>query len=288
MMLKGRNAVITGASLGFGASIAETLLREGANVLLCARGAAALEETAARLRATAASGQIVAARPCDVTDDADVEALAAEAFRLFGEVHAIVNNAGIYGPLGPIEDVDWDHWKETITSNLIGTVGVSRAFVPHMKARRYGKIVNISGGGATSPLPRISAYAASKAAVVRFTETLAEELKDFGIDVNAVAPGVLDTRLTRQLLDAGAETVGKELYSRIGSMAADGQTSLEKGSALCAYLCSPESDGISGKLIAALWDPWPTLAEHKDDLTGSDIYTLRRILPKDRGRGWGE
>jgi NAD(P)-dependent dehydrogenase (short-subunit alcohol dehydrogenase family) len=288
MTLNGRNAVITGASIGFGASIAERLLRDGANVLLCARGAAALEETGTRLRASAAPGQTVAWRLCDITNDADVEGLAAEAFHLFGDVHAIVNNAGIYGPLGPIESIDWQEWREAIVSNLIGTAGVSRAFVPHFKSRRYGKIVNISGGGATSPLPRISAYAASKAGVVRFTETLAEELKEFGVDVNAVAPGVLDTRLTRQLLDAGAETVGEALYSRVGSMAADSQTSMEKGSALCAYLCSAESDGITGKLIAALWDPWPTLAEHKTDLSGSDIYTLRRIVPKDRGRGWGE
>jgi NAD(P)-dependent dehydrogenase (short-subunit alcohol dehydrogenase family) len=287
MMLKGRNAVITGASIGFGASIAETFAREGANLLLCARGTAALEETAARLRA-AAPGQTIAARPCDVTSKEDVDALAAEAFRLFPHVDAVVNNAGIYGPLGALEEVDWDAWKETITSNLLGTVCVSRAFIPHFKGRGYGKFVNISGGGATSPLPRISAYAASKAAVVRFTETLAEELKGFGIDVNAVAPGVLDTRLTRQLLEAGPEAVGKDLYSRIDSMAGDGQATLEKSAGLCAYLASAESDGISGKLIAALWDPWPTLAEHKADLSGSDIYTLRRILPKERGRAWGE
>jgi NAD(P)-dependent dehydrogenase (short-subunit alcohol dehydrogenase family) len=288
MTLKGRNTVITGASVGFGANIAKTFVAEGANVLLCARGIDALHETVAALRTEATRGQIIEARRCDVTDDAHVAALAVEAMKLFPQVHAIVNNAGIYGPLGITEGVDWDEWKATIVSNLFGTVGVSRAFVPHFKSVGYGKIVNISGGGATSPLPRVSAYAASKAAVVRFTETLAEELKDWRIDVNAVAPGVLDTRLTRQLLDAGPEVVGKDLYSRVGGMVGDGQAASEKGAALCAYLASASSDGITGKLIAAVWDPWPNLAEHKQDLAGSDIYTLRRILPKDRGRGWGE
>ena len=288
MMLSGRNAVITGASIGFGASIAQAFARAGANLLLCARSLAPLEATAATLRVSAAAGQVVEARRCDVTDDADVAALAAEAFRLFPQVHALVNNAGIYGPLGATETVNWAEWKETIVSNLFGTVAVSRALVPHFKSRGYGKIVNISGGGATSPLPRVSAYAASKAAVVRFTETLAEELKDSHIDVNAVAPGVLDTRLTRQLLEAGPKAVGKDFHARVGSMVGDSQKSLERGAALCAYLASAESDGITGKLIAAIWDPWPTLADHKDDLTSSDIYTLRRILPKDRGRGWGE
>jgi 3-oxoacyl-[acyl-carrier protein] reductase len=288
MILTGRYAIITGASQGLGAAIAEGFVREGASVLLCARTAAPLAKTTDRLRAAAQPGQTVAAKTCDVTKETDVDELVAEATRLFPHVDGLINNAGVYGPLGPIESVDWDAWKDAIQINLLGTVNPCRAVIPLFKRRRYGKIVNLSGGGATNPLPRISAYAASKAAVVRFTETLAEEVKDWGIDVNAIAPGVLDTRLTRQLLDAGPQAVGETLYSRINTQAADSDTSMTKAAQLCAYLCSAGSDGISGKLIAALWDPWPTLADRKADLKGSDIYTLRRILPKDRGKSWGD
>lgn len=287
MILKDRTAIITGASLGFGAQIAEEFVREGASILICARNEAALRDIAATLRAKAGATQTVHAKVCDVTKEGDVEALIAEALRLFPHVDALVNNAGVYGPLGPIESVDWAEWKDAIVTNLLGTVYPCRAIVPHFKARRCGKIVNLSGGGATNPLPRISAYAASKAAVVRFTETLAEELKEFGVDVNAVAPGVLDTRLTRKLLDAGPEAVGDTLYSRVHAMAADGEATIQKGAKLCAYLCSKDSNGLSGKLIAAPWDPWPFSPDHMADLKGSDIFTLRRILPKDRGKSWG-
>lgn len=287
MILQGRNAIITGASLGFGAKIAEVFVREGASVLICARGAGPLKEVEQTLKAIASPGQIIAAKTCDVTKESDVEDLIAEALRLFPHIDALVNNAGVYGPLGPIEAIDWAEWKEAIFANLFGTVYPCRLLVPHLKTRKYGKIVNLSGGGATNPLPRVSAYAASKAAVVRFNETLAEELRGFGVDVNAIAPGVLDTRLTRQLLDAGAETVGQNLINRVSGLAADGEATILKGAQLCAYLCSAESDGITGKLIAAPWDPWPFSPEHKADLDGTDIFTLRRIIPKDRGRAWG-
>jgi NAD(P)-dependent dehydrogenase (short-subunit alcohol dehydrogenase family) len=287
MILRGRTAIITGASLGLGAAVAEKFVGEGASLLLCARNAGPLDETARKLRAKTLPDQIVAAKACDVSREKDVDDLVAEARKLFSHVDALVNNAGVHGSFGPIETVDWTEWKEVVHANLFGTVYPCRLLVPHLKSRGYGKIVNLSGGGATSPLPRASAYAVAKAAVARFTETLAEELKGTGIDVNAVAPGVLDTRLTRQLLDAGPQAVGEALYGRVRRLAADGETAIKKAAELCAYLCSAASDGLTGKLIAAPWDPWPFSPEHRSDLDRSDIFTLRRILPKDRGLGWG-
>lgn len=288
MTLKGRCAIVTGGSLGLGSHIAEELVREGASVLICARNTSALQENADRLRAIAGDGQTIVAMPCDVTRESDIDAFVAEALDRFPHVDALVNNAGIYGPIGPIESVDWCDWKEAVITNLFGTVYFCRALIPHFRERGYGKIVNLSGGGATSPLPRITAYAASKAAVVRMTETLAEEVKGQGIDINAIAPGVLDTRLTHQLLEAGAEAVGGDLYSRVQKLAGDAGDAMRRSAQLCAYLCSSASDGISGRLIAAIWDPWSDLASHKAKIMGSDIYTLRRIVPKDRGQDWGE
>jgi 3-oxoacyl-[acyl-carrier protein] reductase len=160
--------------------------------------------------------------------------------------------------------------------------------LPAFRARGAGKIVNLSGGGATAPLPRLSAYAASKAAVVRFTETLAEELRGTGVDVNAVAPGALNTRLLDEVLEAGPEKVGKAFYERSLKQKAEGGAPLEKGAALCAFLLSTESDGITGRLLSAVWDPWAELPARRAELEKSDIYTLRRIVPKDRGKDWGE
>src|SRR2546421_12696590 len=188
--------------------------------------------------------------------------------------------------MGLIETVDWNEWVQAIAINLNGLVYCCRKAVEAFKPHRYGKIINLSGGGATNPLPGISAYAASKAAVVRFTETLALEVKEFGIDVNAVAPGALATRLTDQLLAAGPDRVGAALHERMTKIQAEGGTPLGTGAALCVYLASTESDGLTGRLIAAQWDPWPFDDAIKGKIGASDIYTLRRIVPGDRGESW--
>src|SRR5207247_2058222 len=143
-----------------------------------------------------------------------------------GSIAIMVDNAAVYGPMGTMDEVDWSDWGKAIASNRMGTVYCSRKAVHLLRKKRYGKIINLSGGGATNPLPGISAYAASKAAVVRFTETLALEVKSEGIDVNAVAPGTLATRLTDQLLAAGPEKVGVSLYERMKSLKVEGGTPL--------------------------------------------------------------
>src|SRR4029077_7270097 len=120
------------------------------------------------------------------------------ALREFGRLDVLVNNAGIAGPIGPTEGVDWDEWIHAIEINLLGSVLLCRAVLPHFKQAGYGKIVQLSGGGATNPLPLLSAYAASKAAVIRFMETLAEETRPHHIDVNSIAPGALNTRILDQ------------------------------------------------------------------------------------------
>ena len=163
-----------------------------------------------------------------------------------------------------------------------------RAIVPYFKHRKYGKIIQLSGGGATNPLPFISAYAASKAGIVRFMETLAEETREDHIDINSIAPGALNTRLLDEVLNAGPEKVGQAFYERAMKQKEGGGTPLKKSADLAVFLASPASDGITGKLISAVWDPWRNLSEHQQDLAHSDIYTLRRIVPRDRGMDWGD
>jgi len=286
--LAGRAALITGASQGLGLAIARTFVRAGADVFLCARDAEKLEESRAALVADAGAGRRILTAQADVSVEADVARVVRCALEAFPDLGVLVNNAGIYGPLGPIEDVDWAAWVKGIEVNLLGSVLMCRAVVPHFKRQGHGKIIQISGGGATNPLPNISAYAASKAAIVRFAETLAEELRPHHVDVNAVAPGALNTRLLDEVLAAGPEAVGDAFYERSQKQKAEGGTPLEKGAELCAFLASGASDGMTGKLISAVWDPWESFPEHRADLDATDIYTLRRIVPRDRGRDWGE
>jgi 3-oxoacyl-[acyl-carrier protein] reductase len=286
MKLFGRNAIITGASQGLGLEIARHFVREGAGVALCARDATRLEPAARELRALATAGQKIVALSCDVSDPAAVDKFVAAALAALGSVQVLVNNAGIYGPKGPTESVDFDEWKRALEINLYGVLLPCRALIPHFKAQGRGKIINLSGGGATAPLPNISAYAASKAAVVRLTETLAEELRANHIDVNAVAPGALNTRLLDEVLEAGPKNVGDNFYQRALKQKETGGAPLALGASLCVWLASTVSDGITGKLLSAQWDPWKDLAAKRDVLATSDIYTLRRIVPEDRGQKW--
>jgi len=266
--------------------IAQRFVEEGANVLLCARDEQMLASVKAELRSGACAGQRVIARGCDVSSNSEVEAMFRDYDSELGPLSILVNNAGIYGPKGPTEEVDWDEWQRCIEINLCGTAIPCRYAVARFKKFGGGKIINLSGGGATSPLPNLSAYAASKAAVVRLTETLAEELRDWHVDVNAIAPGALNTRLLDEILQAGPERVGAEFHARAVKQSQTGGVPLALGADLCVYLASEQSNGITGKLISAKWDPWSSLHKYRDELGSTDIYTLRRITPEDRHRNW--
>ena len=286
MTLLDRNAIVTGASAGLGQAIARTFLAQGAKVAICSREQNSLEESRRCLTDFAGDERRVFAQTCDVSQQHEVLGFIDAAMEYFGRIDILVNNAGVLGPVGKTEAVDIAGWRQTMEINFFGTVMFCNGVVPHMRLNSYGKIINLSGGGATSPRPFFSAYATAKAAVVRFTENIAEELRGTGIDVNSIAPGALNTRMLTQSLEAGAEGIGDKQFSQALQQKANGGQSFEKAAALCAYLGSAESDGITGKLISAPWDPWPTLHERTEELRKADIYTLRRILPEDRGQHW--
>jgi len=285
MKLKNLNALITGGSQGLGKVIASHYLAAGANVVLCARSEAELSATRDEL-ARQFPGQKVLARTCDVASETQVNALVAYALAELGSLDALVLNAGVYGPMGDTESVSLDEWRRALDINLFGVLLPCRAAIPHFKQHARGKIIVLSGGGATSPLPQISAYAASKAAVIRLMETLAEELRKFNVDVNAIAPGALATRFVDDVLAAGPEKVGAAFYAKNKAWKEKGAVPLELGAGLAVYLASAESNGITGKLISAQWDQWKTLHDHREELAKSDIYCLRRIVPEDRGKQW--
>jgi NAD(P)-dependent dehydrogenase (short-subunit alcohol dehydrogenase family) len=287
-MLQGRYALITGASLGFGAEIARHFVAAGASVMLCARGAKDLEAIRAELSPKLQPDQQVLTQVADVAVQEDVAALFRTTLAAFPRLDILVNNAGVYGPMGRLEEIDVSDWVQAIGINLFGTVYCCHAALPAMRRAGYGKIINLSGGGATAPLPYLSSYAAAKAAVVRLTETLALEAAEANIDINAVAPGALATRLLEDVTSAGPERVGVDFHRRMLKIRDDGGTPLEVGARLCVFLASAKSDGITGKLISAPWDRWQDWPEHLEALRGSDAYTLRRITGRDRGIPWGD
>jgi len=274
MKLKDKVAVVTGAGRGIGRAIALAFAREGADVVVISRTLSEVEETAAQIRAL---GRHALALRVDVSRMEDVENMVKSALQEFGRIDVLVNNAGILGPVGSLVENDANHWIETIKVNLIGTFLCSKMVLPIMIKQRGGKVINLSGGGAANPRSRFSAYAVSKAAVVRLTETLAEEVKEFNIQVNAIAPGAIYTRLHDQILNTGSKAGGKalEVSRRVKKT---GGTPSEVPATLAVFLASDESEGLTGRLISAVWDDWRNLSKKRiKEIMSKELYTLRRI-----------
>jgi len=287
-ILSRKVAIITGANQGLGFEIAKKYAAAGANLMLCARNEHLLDNALRKVKEYAVDDQVILAQKVDVSNEMDVSSVIESTFNQLGVCHILVNNAGIYGPKGDIEEVDWAEWIKAIEINVFGSVLMCRKLIPRFKQQRYGKVIQLSGGGATNPLPKISAYAVSKAAIVRFAETLAEEVRGSGIDVNAIAPGALNTRMLEEVLIAGPEMVGKEFYERSLKQQESGGASIERAAELALFLASSLSDGITGKLISAAWDNWEEWPKHLSELNKSDVYTLRRIVGHDRNIKWGD
>jgi 3-oxoacyl-[acyl-carrier protein] reductase len=273
MKLSDKVAIVTGGGRGIGKAIALAFAREGADVVVAARTLPEIAQTAVEVQAL---GRRRLAVKADVSIWDEVNHLVEEALRAFGKIDILVNNAGIQGPISLLVENDVDEWINTIRVNLIGTFFCIKAVLPHMIERRQGKIINLSGGGAASPRPRFTAYAASKAAVVRLTETVAEEVRPFNIQVNAIAPGAVNTRMMEEVLAAG-EAAGEDELDQARRRLAEGGTPPGRAAELAVFLASSESDGITGKLISAIYDDWRNWPGCVGELSCTELYTLRRL-----------
>jgi NAD(P)-dependent dehydrogenase (short-subunit alcohol dehydrogenase family) len=273
-LLEGKVVIVTGGSRGIGKAIALRLGGEGARVAIGARTVHELESTQAEL---AADGVETLIQATDVTRLDDVDALVREVVRRWGTVDVLVNDAGVYGAIGPLDECDPVEWKRAFEVNVFGTMHACRAVIPGMRRQGSGKIVNLAGGGVggRDAAPRMSAYAASKAAIVQFTESLATELSDDGIQVNAISPGAVVTKMTSEVLKAGPGRAGPVLHERTRKQSESGGESPDLAAGLVVWLASDASGTLTGKLLSAKWDKPEAI-----DIPAanrSSLYMLRRI-----------
>lgn len=274
------NILLTGSSTGIGRALAARLLARGHHVWGLARSDQS---------DFAAQHPTFHASRCDVASYADVARAASEVSAAFPHLDALITAAGLQGEIGRTLAADPANWSATVRANLDGTFYAVRAFadlLARVPAPRRAKIVCFSGGGATKPRSHFSAYGVAKTGVVRLVETIAEEERDRPLDINALAPGAINTRLTDEVLALGPDKAGAAEYAAAQKQKATGGASLDRALDCVEWLISPASDGITGRLIAAPWDPWPTLAQHRATLASSDIFTLRRITPEERAQKW--
>ena len=287
MRLGGRQALVTGGTRGLGLEIARLFWSEGASLMVVARDARGLECLREALVPRAAPGQIFDQVSADLSSDSGLRKVI-EKMEGWGGVDVLVNNADVQGPIGKAWQCDWKAWEAVVKLDLLVPVQLCRAAVPAMLRRGKGSIVNLSGGGASGPRENFSAYASAKTALVRFSESLAAELKPHGIRVNALAPGAMNTAMMHETLDAGPERAGADYQHALQTAQEDSGETARRAAELCLFLASDESAGLTGRLLSAVWDPWQRLPPHIAEIEKSDVYTLRRIVPKDRGKEWGK
>jgi NAD(P)-dependent dehydrogenase (short-subunit alcohol dehydrogenase family) len=272
--LAGKAAIITGGGRGIGRAIARAFTAEGAQLILAARSEQEIESAAAELTRT--SRRRCLAWRCDVSDPQQVQRLVDGALAAYGSIDVLVNNAGTYGPIGLVVDADPAEWRRAIEVNLLGTFYASRAVLSHFRDRGRGRIINLAGAGVGGPsvTSRISAYAASKAAVVQFTESLAKEVASWNVQVNAIAPGAVTTDITEAVIAAGPERAGREFYDRNVRQKERGGDPPELAASLAVHLASDECK-LTGKLLSAKWDKLEGI--DPGQANRSSLFTLRRI-----------
>lgn len=269
--------VITGSSSGIGRRLVEFLLQQDHEIWGLARSD---QSEFAQKNA----GRFFPLR-CDVSHWEEVLRAAEEISQATDSIDGLIACAGIQGAMGPAIKIDPLEWSQTVRTNLDGTFFAFRAFYELLaRAPRRAKVVCLSGGGATKARPNFSAYAVAKTGVVRLVENLAEELRGAPIDINALAPGAINTAMTEEVLTLGPSVVGEAEYQSALKQKESGGASFDKVRGLVTFLLSSKSDGISGRLISAPWDPWASFAAHRDTIASTDIYTLRRIVPEERGK----
>jgi 3-oxoacyl-[acyl-carrier protein] reductase len=218
----------------------------------------------------------------DVSNKKQVNLYIKKIVKKESKIHVLVNNAGIYGPIGPFEKNSYKKWRDAFEINFFGSLNFYKSLIPIMKKQNFGRIVQIAGGGATNSFPMFTSYSSAKAAIVRFSETLSDEVSKYNITINSIAPGALNTKFMDLAIKAGPKLAGSNFHKKMLNLKSKGGDDITKAIDLIIMLSS-ENNKITGKLISSLWDKWEKFNRFQKKINNSDVYTIRRIAGRDRG-----
>lgn len=272
MELADKTCLIVGASGTIGRAISESFFREGARVALTFR----FGREAVLSKSLPARDPRIASYKLDVCNPKNIHSVVARTIRKFGSIHVLVNCSGVLGPIGATQELSAARWRQAIEINLLGSFYLLQGVLPVMLSAGGGKIIQFSGGGAAYGRPFFTAYSASKAALVRFTESLAGELLGKNIQINAIAPGPVESRMWDELRASGTAG-GAQAIEELKKMEQTGGVPPRLAAALAVFLASDRSNGLSGRLISAVHDKWEELPQRIPEIMSTDAGTLRRI-----------
>lgn len=273
-LLLNKCAVITGGSRGIGFAIAQGLISEGVKVVICSRTRKDLKKALDILNK---NDRVASGIVCDISKLNDCKRLIKFAKRKLKKINILVNNAGVYGPIGQFEKADLNNWRKALDINLMGAVYCSNLVISEMERNGGGKIINLCGAGVggSKTMPRFTSYFTSKFAIAGFSEVLADELSEKNIQVNSISPGAVNTFLNEYLIKQGPNKSGKEMYEQALKQKKKGGTSPRIAAKLVTYLVSDEANHINGRLLSAKWNPPESLKEVKKFT--QNLFKLRRI-----------
>jgi NAD(P)-dependent dehydrogenase (short-subunit alcohol dehydrogenase family) len=283
-LMANKTCLITGASRGLGKLLAIFYSKLGFDLILAASDLVELERVSNELQIV--DGQKLLLVKSDFSiEDFDID-MFHEISNFCVSIDLLINNAAIQGPIGPFSDLPFKDWERVFKVNFLAPAAICQKAIWYMM-NGGGTIINLSGGGGAGLRPNFSAYGASKAALIRFSETIAAELAHQNINVNTIAPGAMPTDMLQKVLESPDNVVGPQ-EKKSAMEAFRGDFDITDIGDLCLFLSSAKARKITGKLISVKWDNWVAWSDNIEALTNSDLYTLRRIVGRDRGVSWGD
>jgi short-subunit dehydrogenase len=277
-------ALVSGATGFVGLKVSEHLASQGKNLILSGRDENQLQVLVKDL-SKRFSNQTICAFVCNLALPASWQ-LASEALQEIS-VDQYINCSGLQGELGPSSKINYEDMMEVFNVNLFSSIYFTNFLVDKLKTNEKLSIIHFSGGGSTGPRPLFMSYSLAKTSLLRFVENFAAENSNNNIKINAIAPGVVPSKMHAEVLSNDSLRDTKDYFVALNSLSS-GNYNPARLLSLCDFLLTERSDGITGKLISAEWDNWKEWPSHLYEINNLDIYTLRRITGRDRGQEWGD
>jgi len=272
-----KNVIITGGSKGLGYKLAEAFIKDGHNLLICARDEKNLIQAYVKLKKKCVKNQKIIFKCCDISAHLDVVNLfkfASEEFQ--GKLDVLINNAAILGNIGNFYTTHLNGWRNVFETNLFGTVHVTKEAIPLLKKSRCAHIINIGSSQPYTPDPKFSQYAASKSALFSLTLSLSENLKSKKIAVNFVMPGGMSTSMNEEKIRAGSRILGKKIYDTLLKRKLSGGVNITKTTKFILNLCQINNKIINGKILSAQHDNLDLILKRPNKEI-KNLYLLKRI-----------